>query len=105
MKSFEEFYSKYPNLAFVKTKIDVKEPDQLIDDVLVLEEDTPPLEHGFSIIMPLYEKAYPHVFKEGTAMEVGLYSIDLCEQNGWEITYGVIKRIFENLEESLSIKK
>ena len=54
MKSFSEFYEKYPNLAFVKTNIDVQEPSQLTDEVLILDEDTPPLEHGFSIIVPLY---------------------------------------------------
>lgn len=102
MKSFAEFYEKYPNLAFVKTKIDVKEPEQLTDEVLILDEDTPPLEHGFSIIVPLYEKAYPHVFKEGTAMEVGLYAIDLCEQNDWEMNIGMFRYIFEKLEESLA---
>jgi len=102
MKSFAEFYQKYPNLAFVKTKIDVQEPSQLTDEVLILDEDTPPLEKGFSIIVPLYEKAYPHVFKEGTAMEVGLYAIDLCEQNDWEMNIGMFRYIFQKLEESLS---
>ena len=102
MKSFAEFYQKYPNLAFVKTKIDVQEPSQLTDEVLILDEDTPPLEKDFSIIVPLYEKAYPHVFKEGTAMEVGLYAIDLCEQNDWEMNIGMFRYIFQKLEESLS---
>lgn len=102
MNSFKEFYEKYPNLAFVKSRIEIKEQKDMKDENLIFEDDTPPLEHGFSVVIPLYEKAYPHVFNEGTAMEVGLYAVDLCEKNEWDITPVTVNEIFRNLEISLS---
>lgn len=109
MTSFKEFYEKYPDLAFVKTKFTLTDPSQLQDENFILEEDTPPLEKGFSIIMPMSVEDYPTIFKMSTAMEAGLYAIDICEKQGWEISrerlFEVLGKLEENLEqESRTIK-
>lgn len=101
MESFEEFYSKYPNLAFVKTKIRITDPEELVDENFIFEEDTPPLEKGFSVIMPMYINDYPKIFKMATAMEAGLYAIDICEKQDWEITREMLYEVFKKLEENL----
>ncbi|MCQ2087763.1 MAG: hypothetical protein MJZ37_06860 [Bacilli bacterium] len=101
MTSFSEFYSKYPNLAFVKTKFKLTDPSELQDENFILEEDTPPLEKGFSIIMPLSVNEYPKIFKMATAMEAGMYAIDICEKQGWEITRAMLYEVLGKLEENL----
>lgn len=101
MKSFEEFYSKYPNLAFVKTKFTLIDPSELHEENFILEEDTPPLEKGFSIIMPMSVTDYPKLFKQATAMEAGLYAIDICEQQGWEISRAMLYEVLGKVEENL----
>lgn len=101
MESFKEFYEKYPNLAFIKTKKKVEKQEDLDDWNFIIEEDTPPLEKGFSVIVPLYEKNYPKIFNMATAMEAGLYAIDICEKNDWEITIAMLLEVFKKLEENL----
>ena len=101
MTSFKEFYSKYPNLACVKTRFTLTEPSQLQDENFILEEDTPPLEKGFSIIMPMCVNDYPKIFKMATAMEAGMYAIDICEKQGWEITRAMLYEVLNKLEENL----
>lgn len=105
MESFKEFYENYPNLAFVKSRIEIKSKKDMKDENLIFEEDTPPLEHGFSVVIPLYEKAYPKIFKMATAMEAGLYAVDLCEKNDWDITPVTVNEIFRNVEKNLKEEK
>lgn len=105
MESFKEFYENYPNLAFVKSRIEIKTKEDMKDENLIFEEDTPPLEHGFSVVIPLYEKAYPKIFKMATAMEAGLYAVDLCEKNDWDITPVTVNEIFRNVEKNLKEEK
>ncbi len=105
MESFKEFYENYPNLAFVKSRIEIKTKEDMKDENLIFEEDTPPLEHGFSVVIPLYEKAYPKIFKMATAMEAGLYAVDLCEKNDWDITPVTVNEIFQNVEKNLKEEK
>lgn len=105
MESFKEFYENYPNLAFVKSRIEIKTKEDMKDENLIFEEDTPPLEHGFSVVIPLYEKAYPKIFKMATAMEAGLYAVDLCEKNDWDITPVTVNEIFRNIENNLKEEK
>lgn len=102
MQSFNEFYSKYPNLVFVKTKIPVIEQSQLVDENFIIEEDTPPMEKGFSIVMPFYKDEFPNVFKQATAMEAGLYAIDICEKTGVEISRESIGYILKKVEANIS---
>ena len=104
MNSFEEFYEKYPNLAFVKSRIEITTKEDMKDENLIFEEDTPPLEHGFSVVIPLYEKNYPKIFKMATAMEAGLYAVNLCEKNNWDITPVTVNEIFRNVEKNLKDK-
>jgi len=101
MTSFKEFYDKYPNLVFIKTKFKLTDPSQLQEENFIFEEDTPPLGKGFSIIMPLYVDDYPKIFKMATAMEAGLYAIDICEKQGWEISRAMLFEVLSVLEENL----
>ncbi len=101
MKTFAEFYSRFPNLAFVKTRIKVTDQSQLVDENFILEEDTPPLAKGFSVIMPLAKDDYPKIFKMATAMEAGMYAMDICEDMGLEIRQAVLYEVLNRVEESL----
>ena len=51
--------------------------------------------------MPMCVNDYPKIFKMATAMEAGMYAIDICEKQGWEITRAMLYEVLNKLEENL----
>lgn len=96
--SYEKFYEVYPNLVFIKTKIKINSPEQFTEENFIIEEDTPSLIPGQSILIPLYEGDYPNVFKEATAMLAGMWAANICNEQKWEVNYGYVNEILKHLE-------
>ena len=99
-KTYDDLIENYPDLVFVRTKKLVKSAAE-IDENLVPEEDTFPLIKGKSLVIPIDETAYPKLFKEATATQMGMYAIYLCEQNDWEINPPMVWYILEQQEKSM----
>ena len=100
-ETWAEFLERYPDLVFVRTKKQVLSADE-IDANLVKEEDTLPLVKGKSIVIPLDETAYPRCFKTGTAMELGIWAVSICERNNWKVTPAMVWEILTKQEEKLA---
>ena len=100
-ETWSEFLERYPDLVFVRTKKQIYTADE-IDDNIILEEDTLPLIKGKSKVIPLDETAYPRCFKTGSAMELGIWAISVCEKNKLEVRPAVIWEILKKQEEILA---
>lgn len=100
-ETWTEFLERYPNLVFIRTKKKIYSADE-VEENIVYEEDTLPLIKGQTEIIPIDETAYPRCFKQGTAMEIGMWCIYLCEKNGWEIKPSMVWEILKNQEENLA---
>ena len=99
-ETWNEFLDRYPNLVFIRTKKQIYSAAE-VDENIIFEEDSLPLIKGQTEIIPIDETAYPRCLKMGTAMEIGMWCIYLCEKNDWEIKPSVVWEILKNQEESL----
>ena len=88
-ETWSEFLERYPDLVFVRTKKQIYTADE-IDDNIIKEEGTLPLIKGKTQVIPLDETAYPSCFKTGSAMELGIWAISVCEKNKLEVRPAVI---------------
>ena len=88
-ETWSEFLERYPDLVFARTKKQIYTADE-IDENIILEEDTLPLIKGKTQVIPLDETAYPRCFKTGSAMELGIWAISVCEKNKLEVRSAVI---------------
>jgi hypothetical protein len=100
-ETWSEFLERYQNLVFVRTKKQIYTADE-IDDNIIKEEDTLPLMKGKTQVIPLDETAYPRCFKTGSAMELGIWAISVCEKNKLEVRPSVIWEILKKQEEILA---
>ena len=100
-ETWSEFLERYPDLVFVRTKKQVLTAEE-IDDNIILEEDTLPLIKGKSKVIPLDETAYPSCFKTGSAMELGIWAISVCEKNKWKVSPAIVWEILAKQEEKLT---
>ena len=100
-ETWSEFLERYPDLVFVRTKKQIYTADE-IDDNIIMEEDTLPLIKGKTQVIPLDETAYPRCLKMGTAMEIGMWAISVCEKNKLEVRPAVIWEILKKQEEILA---
>ena len=100
-ETWSEFLERYQNLVFVRTKKQIYTADE-IDDNLIMEEDTLPLIKGKSKVIPLDETAYPSCFKTGSAMELGIWAISVCEKNKWKVSPAMVCEILAKQEEKLT---
>ncbi len=100
-ETWSEFLERYPDLVFVRTKKQIYTADE-IDDNIILEEDTLPLIKGKTQVIPLDETAYPRCLKMGTAMEIGMWTISVCEKNKLEVRPAIIWEILKKQEEILA---
>ena len=111
-ETWSEFLERYPDLVFVRTKkqiytTDVRTKKQIyttdeIDDNIIMEEDTLPLIKGKTQVIPLDETAYPRCFKTGSAMELGIWAISVCEKNKWKVNSAMVCEILAKQEEKLT---
>lgn len=99
-ETWAEFLERYPNLVFVRTKRQIFNADE-IDDNLVMEEDTLPLIKGKSIVIPIDESAFPKCFKAGSATELGIWAVSICERNKWKVSPAMVWEILTKQEEKL----
>ena len=100
-ETWSEFLERYPDLVFVRTKRQIYTADE-IDGNIIKEEDTLPLIKGKTQVIPLDETAYPRCLKKGTAMEIGMWAISVCEKNKLEVRPAVIWEILKKQEEILA---
>ena len=94
----KEFTQKYPTLVFVKTKSRVEAGEELRDDNFIFDDDTPALVKGVSVIMSLSIADFPGILKSMTAMEAGMWAVEKCFQQGWEVGRETIETCLANLE-------
>lgn len=99
-ETWQEFLDRYPDLLFVRTKKQITSAEE-IDENMIKEEDTLPLIKGKTQVIPIDETAYPRCFKTGSAMELGIWAISLCEKNNWEISPAMIWEILSQQETKL----
>ena len=103
-ETWAEFLARYPDLAFIKTKKQIYTAQE-IDENIIYEEDTLPLIKGQTVIIPLDQTAYPECLKTGTAMEIGMWAISICERTNLEVKAPVIWEILKNQEAALVKEK
>ena len=100
-ETWSEFLERYPDLVFVRTKMKVFTADE-IDDNLIKEEDTLPLVKGKSQVIPIDETAYSRCFKTGSAMELGIWAVSVCEKNNCKVSPAMVWEILAKQEEQLA---
>ena len=99
-ETWQEFLDRYPDLVFVRTKKQITSAEE-IDENMIKEEDTLPLIKGKTQVIPIDETAYPRCFKTGSAMELGIWAISLCEKNNWKMSPAMIWEILSQQETKL----
>lgn len=100
-ETWAEFLDRYPDLVFVRTKKQIYAADE-IDDNIVMEEDTLPLVKGKSVVIPIDESSFPRCFKTGSAMELGIWAVSVCEKNNWKVSPAMVWEILAKQEEQLA---
>ena len=97
----EELKAKNPKINFIKTKWLVEKPDpELLKEAFIPDEDMtefPKIETG-TRIYPLSITTYPSVLKRMTAMEAGVWAIEKCHQQHWDLTLDNFQCCLANLE-------
>ena len=96
-----ELKAKNPKINFIKTKLLVEKPDaELLKEAFIPDEEMPEfpkIEKG-TRIYPLSITAYPSVLKRMTAMEAGVWAIEKCHQQHWDLTLDNFQCCLANLE-------
>lgn len=111
MFSVEEFKRNNPHLIFFRASHRV-DPDasagfwgnyENLKDSFVPDRDTPNFPErsevsGKTTLWGLMETSYPKCLKVFSAMELGIWAIGKCMEQGWEINRGNIYACCANLE-------
>lgn len=92
----EEFFEKYPDVAFVKSAKQITQNEDSKLENYILDDDTPNL-RGKKII-PIDVTAYPNVSKSLTATQIGIWAYAKCMQQKWNFEPDNIYCCIANLE-------
>ena len=97
----EELRKKKPEINFIKTKCVVEKPDvKLLQEAFIPDEDMPEfpeIKEG-TRIYPLSITEYPAVLSRMTAMQAGVWAIQKCNSEGWEMELDNFQCCLANLE-------
>lgn len=99
----DELYES--KMLFIKSKTTLKGTYSFNINDFVIDSDTPnevtPTSKGLpegTRLFPLSMVSYPEVLKRMTAMEAGLWALNKCISEKWDLNYGNVKCCLANLE-------
>lgn len=92
----EEFFEKYPDVAFVKSTKKITNNEDCKIENYVLDDDMQDL-NGKKII-PIDVTAYPGICKTMTATQLGVWAYSKCVQQKWDFTPENVYCCLANLE-------
>ena len=102
--TYEIMKEEYEDLVFLKVINPATKREDLGDDNIIREYDTPELVHGKTRVIPFVEKDYPLIFAETTAMQAGMNMIAMCEDLDWEVNPESVNYLMTRLEENMRNK-
>ena len=98
----EQFKKLNPLIHFIKVKESIREPNfELIKKNFIPDCDSPSLPKYIvegTRIYPLSVKSFPKVLHGMTAMEAGIWAVNRCKKEKWELSYSNIRACLNNLE-------